>query len=347
MSTLTDMPLPLQERYKGPDTAVMILNWNGAEMMRRFLPEVVRTTPTDIADVIVVDNGSTDNSLQVLADEFPTVKVIAFDTNYGFAEGYNRAVAMVEHQYVVLLNSDVATTDGWLDGLRAEMHDNDDVAACQPKILSVERPGMFEYAGACGGYIDRHGYPYCRGRIFGTVEADEGQYDTPADVHWASGAALMVRRKLYIEAGGLDADFFAHMEEIDLCWRLRLMGYRLRVVPSSKVYHLGGGSLPVGNPRKTYLNFRNNLLMLYKNLPHHVRGKALIVRRLLDTIAWAKSVATFHMADAGAILRAHRDFRRMKHNYDTIRDPWYNLLQGTPDILISYYLKGKKKYSSL
>lgn len=329
------------------DTAVMILNWNGAEMMRLFLPEVVRTTPEDEADVIVVDNGSTDNSLKVLAEEFPTVKVIAFDTNYGFAEGYNRALASVEHEYVVLLNSDVATSEGWLDGLREEMRDHADVAACQPKIMSVERPDMFEYAGACGGYIDRHGYPYCRGRIFGTVETDRGQYDTPADVDWASGAALMVRRRAYLDAGGLDSAFFAHMEEIDLCWRLRHRGYRVTVVPSSKIYHLGGGSLPAGNPRKTYLNFRNNLLMLYKNLPHKGRRKALIVRRLLDTIAWAKSVASMQWGDAGAILRAHRDFRRMKHAYDTLPSPAENLIKGAPDILTSYYLKGKKEYSRL
>lgn len=329
------------------DTAVIILNWNGADMMRRFLPEVVRSTPAEEADVIVADNGSTDNSLQVLAEEFPSVKVIVLDKNYGFAEGYNRALASVEHEYAVLLNSDVATSDGWLDALKAEMRDNADVAACQPKILSAERRNMFEYAGACGGYLDRHGYPYCRGRIFGTVEEDRGQYDTSADVAWASGAALMVRRKEYLAAGGLDGAFFAHMEEIDLCWRLRLRGFRVRVVPASKVYHLGGGSLPAGNPRKTYLNFRNNLLMLYKNLPHKGRRKALIVRRLLDTIAWAKSVATLQWGDAGAILRAHRDFRRMKRAYDGLPSPTANLISGEPDILTSYYLKGKKEYSRL
>lgn len=329
------------------DTAVIILNWNGADMMRRFLPEVVRSTPAEEADVIVADNGSTDNSLQVLAEEFPSVKVIVLDKNYGFAEGYNRALASVEHEYAVLLNSDVATSDGWLDALKAEMRDNADVAACQPKILSAERRNMFEYAGACGGYLDRHGYPYCRGRIFGSVEEDRGQYDTPADVAWASGAALMVRRKEYLAAGGLDGAFFAHMEEIDLCWRLRLRGFRVRVVPASKVYHLGGGSLPAGNPRKTYLNFRNNLLMLYKNLPHKGRRKALIVRRLLDTIAWAKSVATLQWGDAGAILRAHRDFRRMKRAYDGLPSPTANLISGEPDILTSYYLKGKKEYSRL
>lgn len=329
------------------ETAVMILNWNGAEMMRRFLPEVIRTTPSNIADVIVVDNGSTDDSLSVLANEFPDVKVIEFDTNYGFAEGYNKALASVDYKYVVLLNSDVATSDGWISGLIAEMKSNPDVAACQPKILSVENPGMFEYAGACGGYLDRHGYPYCRGRIFDTIEADNGQYDTPADIAWASGAALMVRRELYLQVGGLDASFFAHMEEIDLCWRLRLAGYRITVVPQAKVYHLGGGSLPQGNPRKTYLNFRNNLLMLYKNLPHKGRRKALIIRRLLDTLAWTKSVATLKWKDAGAILRAHNDFRKMKKAYTALPSPEKNLIQSSPNILTSYYLRHKKKFSQL
>ena len=329
------------------DTAVIILNWNGAEMMRRFLPEVVSTTHESVADVIVVDNGSSDDSLKVLAEEFPSVKVIAFDTNYGFAEGYNRALALVEHEFVVLLNSDVATTTGWIESLRAELIENPDVAACQPKIMAVDAPEKFEYAGACGGYIDRNGYPYCRGRIFGHVETDNGQYDEPIDVAWASGAAFMVRRKVYLEVGGLDSAFFAHMEEIDLCWRMRLNGWRLRAIPSAKVYHLGGGSLPVGNPKKTYLNFRNNLLMLHKNLPHNIRRKALIQRRLLDTIAWAKSVATLHWGDAKAILKAHRDFRRMKHNYDSLPSPSENLICGAPNILIAYYLKGKKEYSRI
>ena len=230
---------------------------------------------------------------------------------------------------------------------QAELIENPDVAACQPKIMAVDAPEKFEYAGACGGYIDRNGYPYCRGRIFGHVETDNGQYDEPIDVAWASGAAFMVRRKVYLEVGGLDSAFFAHMEEIDLCWRMRLKGWRLRAIPSAKVYHLGGGSLPVGNPKKTYLNFRNNLLMLYKNLPHNVRRKALVQRRLLDTIAWAKSVATLHWGDAKAILKAHRDFRRMKHNYDSLPSPSENLICGASNILIAYYLKGKKEYSRI
>lgn len=340
------MSEPQQLKTTAPSTAVMILNWNGAALLRRFLPEVIATTPPSLADVIVVDNGSTDESLEVL-NEFPTVKVMTFDTNHGFANGYNKAIAMVDYRYVVLLNSDVATSEGWIAPLVEEMESNPGVAACQPKILSVNAPDCFEYAGACGGFIDRHGYPYCRGRIFGTVETDCGQYDTPMEVDWASGAALMVDRKRYLEAGGLDADFFAHMEEIDLCWRLRLMGCRITVVPMSKVYHLGGGSLPVGNPRKTYLNFRNNLLMLYKNLPLRGRRRELIVRRLLDAIAWGKSVMTLHWGDAKAILKAHRDFAKMRRNYDDVGHPELNLIADRPNILTSYYLRGRKKYSQL
>lgn len=334
------------------DTAVIILNWNGADMMRRFLPEVVRSTPAEEADVIVADNGSTDNSLQVLAEEFPSVKVIVLDKNYGFAEGYNRALASVEHEYAVLLNSDVATSDEWLDALKAEMRDNADVAACQPKILSAERRNMFEYAGACGGYLDRHGYPYCRGRIFGTVEEDRGQYDTLADVAWASGAALMVRRKEYLAAGGLDGAFFAHMEEIDLCWRLKSLGYTVAAVPQGTVYHLGGGSLPASSPRKTYLNFRNSLLMLYKNLPRSERRGFLIRRRLLDTIAWAKFMLTLDFSNASAIIGAHRDFRRMaREHYRDVKSPNANLLPTLPwgrrNILVDYYLRGIRKFSDL
>lgn len=328
--------------------SVIILNWNGAEMMRRFLPDVVATTDPAIAEVIVADNGSTDSSLQVLAEEFPQVRVIRFDENYGFAGGYNRAIAEVDTPYVVLLNSDVATTEGWCNEMLAYMESKPRCAACQPKIMSVADPTKFEYAGACGGFLDRNGYPYCRGRLFDTVEVDTGQYDTPIEVDWASGAALMVRREVYEQVGGLDADFFAHMEEIDLCWRMRTAGYTVDVVPSAKVFHLGGGALPMGNPRKTYLNFRNNLLLLYKNLPSNVRRGALLRRRLLDTIAWAKFVATFDFKSAGAVWRAHCDYRRMKSNYSGVRvADSENPLNDRPNILVDYYMKHKKRYSQL
>ena len=229
------------------------------------------------------------------------------------------------------------------------MREHEDCGACQPKIMSLREPTRFEYAGACGGFIDRHGYPYCRGRIFGDCEIDCGQYDSERDVFWASGAALMVRSELYLKVGGLDPAFFAHMEEIDLCWRIRLDGDKVAAVPSARVFHLGGGSLPAENPRKTYLNFRNNLLMLHKNLPDGVRGVSLLTRRLLDTVAWAKYMVTFKWKHAGAIFRAHRDFAKMRRAYT--RHPEYNLLAVDPEssvnILTAYYLRGRKKFSEL
>ena len=257
----------------------------------------------------------------------------------------------LDAEYYLLLNSDVEVTPRWLDPLLAYMDTHLEMAACQPKLLSyhAKEQGreMFEYAGACGGFLDRYGYPFCRGRVMSVVEEDRGQYDTVGSLFWATGAALMVRAADYWKVGGLDGRFFAHMEEIDFCWRLRSRGRGIACVPESRVYHVGGDTLNKENPRKTYLNFRNNLLMLYKNLPHKGRRKALIVRRLLDTIAWAKSVASMQWGDAGAILRAHRDFRRMKHAYDTLPSPAENLIKGAPDILTSYYLKGKKEYSRL
>lgn len=332
--------------------AVIILNWNGEKLLREFLPSVVANTDTSIADVIVADNGSTDGSRELLHKDFPQVKLLEFDENLGFAGGYNRALRETGYRYTLLLNSDVETPAGWLTPLHNFMEVHPDAAACQPKILSYKQKGKFEYAGAAGGFIDRNGYPYCRGRIFDTVEDDNSQYDTPIEVFWATGAALMVRTDLYEKAGGLDERFFAHMEEIDLCWRLLLMGHTLWCVPASHVYHLGGGSLPAANPRKTYLNFRNNLLLLHKNLPAADLRGALLRRRLLDTVAWAKFILTLDLPNASAILRAHRDFRRMRREYTT--HPPVNLLARSadrrtrrPDILLSYFIKRKRHYSQL
>lgn len=332
--------------------AVIILNWNGEKLLREFLPSVVTNTDTSIADVIVADNGSTDGSRELLRKEFPQVKLLEFDENLGFAGGYNRALRETGYRYTLLLNSDVETPAGWLTPLHNFMEAHPDAAACQPKILSYKQKGKFEYAGAAGGFIDRNGYPYCRGRIFDTVEDDNGQYDTPVEVFWATGAALMVRTDLYEKTGGLDERFFAHMEEIDLCWRLLLMGHTLWCVPASHVYHLGGGSLPAANPRKTYLNFRNNLLLLHKNLPAADLRGALLRRRLLDTVAWAKFILSLDLPNASAILRAHRDFRRMRREYTT--HPPVNLLTRSadrrtrrPDILLSYFIKRKRHYSQL
>jgi hypothetical protein len=324
--------------------SVVILNWNGLALLKEFLPRVMDNTNLDIANVIVADNGSTDGSLDYL--HWLGIETIEFSENHGFAQGYNLALERITTPYTVLLNSDVAPAAGWIDTLVEYMDAHPEVGACQPKLLSWHYPERFEYAGASGGFLDRHGYPYCRGRIFGDVETDTGQYDEPMEIDWASGAALMVRTKLYAEAGGLDASFFAHMEEIDLCWRMRLMGWKLMAVPQAAVYHLGGGSLPMGNPRKTYLNFRNNLLLLHKNLPAAERSHLLTVRRLLDTLAWIKSVVTLNWKDAAAILRAHRDYRTMAAKLPE-QSPSRNLISARPNILIEYYLKRHRKFSSL
>jgi len=332
--------------------AVIILNWNGAALLRRYLPTVIAGTDDTIADVIVADNGSTDDSLQVLQQEFPSVKVMAFDKNYGFAQGYNLAIEKTMYPYTVLLNSDVRTPHGWLNPLLDFMETHPAVGAVMPKLLHDREDGkqMFEYAGAAGGYIDCHGYPYCRGRIFECLEEDHGQYDDGAkSVFWATGACLMVRSQLYHDVGGLDKDFFAHMEEIDLCWRIRLAGNELMMVPSSHVYHLGGGSLPQGNPRKTYLNFRNNLLLLHKNLPREEGRRLLFVRRLMDTLALGMAMLKGNFGDAWAIVRAHRDFRRMRSRYTS--QPAVNLLRELPEervnIITAHFLHGVKLFTDL
>lgn len=330
---------------------VIILNWNGAKLLREYLPQVIDTIDSAVSTIIVADNGSTDDSLTLLENEFgDKVKIIAFPENYGFAEGYNRAIAKcADYEYVVLLNSDVAPTPGWDVVLHKYMCNHSDVGACQPKIIAYKDRQKFEYAGAAGGYLDRDGYPYCRGRIFETCETDSGQYDTIAEVHWASGACLMVRTALYLDCGGLDKEFFAHMEEIDLCWRMRLAGYKLVCVPSATVYHLGGGSLSALNPFKTYLNFRNNLLMLHKNLPASERGRRLFRRRLLDTLAWAKYVATFRWKHAAAIFRAHRDFSTMRKKY--LSEAKFNLLgadeYSSRSILWQYFVRGRRTFTEI
>ena len=336
--------------------AVIILNWNGAALLRRYLPSVVTNTPAALADVIVADNGSDDDSVALLERDYPTVTILRHERNYGFAEGYNRAIDMTRYPLTVLLNSDVRTPAGWLEPLVEYMEAHPEAAAVQPKVLhDGEPPGrpMFEYAGAAGGYLDCHGFPYCRGRLFDTVEADHGQYDAtgPQRVFWASGACLTVRSQAYLDAGGLDPRFFAHMEEIDLCWRLQLAGHSVAMVPASSVYHLGGGTLPQGSARKTYLNFRNNLLMLYKNLPHKGRTRFLVVRRLYDTLALTVELVKGNWGAVKAIWRAHRDFSRMCHEYDALPSPDDNLLETMPEgrlnIIWQYYGRGRRTFAEL
>lgn len=334
--------------------AIVILNWNGAAMMRRYLPTLLEYSEGD-AVVWVADNASTDESMQMLSSGFPQVKTIQLDKNYGFAEGYNRALKQISADYYVLLNSDVEVTEQWLQPLLEYMDAHKDVAACQPKILSIADRGQFEYAGASGGYIDRFGYPFCRGRIFDTVERDEGQYDNIADLLWATGACLMIRAQDYHRVGGLDGRFFAHNEEIDLCWRLRQLGRRIVCIPQSHVYHVGGGTLPKSNPMKTYLNFRNNLTMLYKNLPSDELGTVMRWRWFLDYLAAFETLIFNHnWGDFKAIYRARRDFQAWKHRFDKDREQMESTRvisrlseRKSFSILWMYHVKGRKTFNSL
>ena len=334
--------------------AIVILNWNGRDMMRRFLPSVI-THSEALAEVIVADNGSTDGSCEMLAKEFPSVRQIVLPENYGFAEGYNRALAGLEADYYLLLNSDVEVKDDWLAPLYEFMEKHREVAACQPKLLAQREPDTYEYAGAMGGLVDRYGYPYCRGRIFDTVEKDLGQYDTDATpLLWATGAALMVRREDWEASGGLDGRFFAHMEEIDLCWRLCSRGRKVACVPQSRAYHVGGASLAQGNPRKTFLNFRNNLLMLYKNLPEESLRPVMRMRCLLDYVAATKFLLSGDLGNARAVLRARREFQRMKPDFLPQRTENLRLMQNPHPagltrlcLLWQYHARGRKLFSQL
>lgn len=338
--------------------SIVILNYNGAAMLRRFLPSVLAHSGE--AEVIVADNASTDASRDVLRDEFPAVRTILLDRNYGFAEGYNQALRQVEADVFVLLNSDVEVTPGWLTPLIAYLEAHPECAALQPKIRQWAEPAdsavrqRFEYAGASGGYLDRYGYPYCRGRVFGTLEQDCGQYDTPVPVLWATGAALVIRAADWRESGGLDGRFFAHQEEIDLCWRLRARGRSIVCVPQSVVFHVGGGTLPTGSPRKNYLNFRNNLLLLYKNLPERDLRPVLRLRRWLDLVAALKELLTGHWQNFRAIRRARRDFRKLRPEYEALRAD--NLRRATTDLipertafslLWQYYFRRRTTYDRL
>lgn len=327
-------------------------------MLRDFLPSVVSHSvlPEAMGEVVVyvADNGSTDGSLALLTDVFPTVRTIVFDKNWGFADGYNKAFDQIDAEYAVLLNSDVEVTGGWLLPLVEYMDAHPQVAACQPKLMAYHERESFEYAGAMGGYIDRYGYPYCRGRIFDTVEKDCHQYDADVSLLWATGACLMVRLPIYKEVGGLDGRFFAHMEEIDLCWRMRCRGYEVRSVASSVVYHVGGATLNAGNPRKTFLNFRNNLLMLYKNLPAGELRNVMLVRGVLDYVAAAMFALKGEWGSAKAVVRARKEYRKLKAEFAAAREE--NVAKAVSmevpehtrfSILWRYHLKGCKTFDKL
>lgn len=288
---------------------IVILNWNGEEHLRRFLPSVIAAAPEGVG-ITLADNGSTDGSRELVRRLFPAVRILCLDRNYGFAEGYNRALEQVEAEYCVLLNSDVETPRGWLEPILELLDRHPDVAAAAPKLRSYSDRESFEYAGAAGGYIDYLGYPFCRGRILKCVERDEGQYDDGRDVFWVSGAAFCCRRDVFRQLGGFDAAFFAHMEEIDLCWRMQLAGYRVRIVPQSSVYHLGGGTLACESPAKVFYNHRNNLAMLFKCAPPLQRVTVAVLRPLLDAAAAVSYLMQGKWANFKAVGRAWWDFLR-------------------------------------
>lgn len=334
--------------------AIVILNWNGREMLWQYLPSVIQYS-RDEATVYVADNASTDGSLEMLREHFPEVRIIELEKNWGFAEGYNKALRQIDAEYYMLLNSDIEVTHHWLTPMMEYLGAHPEVAACQPKLLSIFDKDCFEYAGASGGYLDRLGYPFCRGRIFDTVERDNGQYDYSTDILWATGAALMIRSKDYWDVNGLDGRFFAHNEEIDLCWRLRIKGRKIVCIPESYAYHVGGGTLPKSNPMKTFLNFRNNLTMLYKCLPDSELKSVMRWRWWLDYIAaWEMLILKRNVGDFKAVYRARRAFRRWQKDFEADRaEIQASRHDGTiPErkmysLLWQYYVKGRRTFAQL
>jgi len=334
--------------------AVVILNWNGSAMLRKFLPGLIACSQMDGVEVIVADNDSKDDSMDMMSEHFPEIRTIPLESNYGFAKGYNQALKRVEAEYYILLNSDVEVTEGWLVPLISYMDAHPEVAACQPKLRSYNERDLFEYAGACGGYMDNWGYMYCRGRVMDSIEKDNGQYDDIAQVFWATGAALMIRSADYWAVDGLDDRFFAHQEEIDLCWRLRSRNRKIVCIPESVVYHVGAATLKRENPYKTFLNFRNNLLMLYKNLPEERLRTVMRVRTLLDFVAAMQFAVKFKFKDARAVFRARKEFRRLKPQFaadrqENIQERSIDAIpeQGHFLLIWRYYVLGQKRFSSL
>jgi len=298
--------------HTSPSVSIVILNWNGKDFLEKFLPSVMQSDYDNLS-VVVADNASTDESVSFLEINFPNVKIIKNAKNEGFAKGYNEALNQVSSDYYILLNSDVEVTKNWIIPVISLMESDEKIAACQPKILSYYEKNKFEYAGACGGWIDRYGYPFSRGRIFDFCETDVGQYDTVEEIFWASGAALFIRSVVFHQLGGFDEYFFAHQEEIDLCWRIKRAGYKIFAVPASVVYHVGGGTLPAGNARKVYLNFRNNLAMLVKNLDPLEKIFKIPVRLLLDNLAAMQALMKGDVKTFTSIQKAHLDF--LKWNF--------------------------------
>ena len=330
--------------------AVVILNYNGKKFLEEFLPNVIENTNGEWAEIVVADNASTDDSVAFMQENYPDIRLIINCFNGGFATGYNLALRQIEAEYFVLLNSDIEVTPHWIEPIIELMDADPAIAACQPKILSYYEKNKFEYAGAAGGFIDQYGYPFCRGRLFQHLEEDQGQYDDVREVFWATGACLFVRASLYLEHGGLDDSFFAHMEEIDFCWRMKNQGYKIFCCPQSKVYHIGGGTLPKSSSRKTYLNFRNNLSLLYKNLPSNWVFWTIAYRILLDWVAALKFLCNGGLKDYWAVIRAHFAFyKRIPSLRKKRRELPHNQVSQMylRNIVFENYLKGKKKYTDL
>ena len=335
--------------------AVVILNWNTRELLERFLPLVLKTSSTEGIKVFVADNGSTDDSVEFLKKNYHReIGIILLDRNYGFAEGYNRALTEIEAEYFVLLNSDVEPSPGWLAPLIDIMEADQFTAACMPKIKAYDKQDFFEYAGAAGGFIDKYGFTFCRGRLFHSIETDYGQYDEPASIFWATGACVMIRGPLFKIMGGLDPYFFAHMEEVDLCWRLKNRGYKIKFTPYSVVYHIGGGTLPHGSPGKTYLNFRNNLFLLYKNLPENSLISIILQRIILDILAALQFLITGEFSSFMAVIKAHVSFIKHYGRYKKFRKDEKKFITRIThkevynrSIVIDFFIRKKITYKSL
>jgi GT2 family glycosyltransferase len=335
-------------------TAVVILNWNGISFLKMFLGKVLSCSSGNGTVVYVADNGSSDGSVDYISENYKEIRLIRLEKNHGFAKGYNLALGKIDAQYFVLLNSDIEVTDGWLQPLLKHMDQNHDVAACQPKVLSFRHRDHFEYAGAAGGFIDWLGYPLCRGRILTKVEKDSGQYDFHADIFWATGACMVVRAETWQKNGGFDPDFFAHMEEIDLCWRFHRSGYRISYIPESVVYHVGGGALPYNSPFKTYLNFRNSLFLLYKNLPDDKLKRIFLIRRILDGIAALFFLIKGQFRSFAAVWKAHlgfyRQFAATKAKRENLKKLYGSRQVGmilNKSIVLEFYIKRNRTFASL
>jgi len=334
--------------------AVVILNWNGKKLLDEFLPKVVKYSNLPNTTVYVADNASSDDSVDFVKNNFPTVKLVINNKNYGFAEGYNKALQHIKAEYYAIINSDIEVTKGWLNGLVKSIEEDRNIAAVQPKIRAYRNKEFFEYAGAAGGMIDRFGFTFCRGRLFNVFEKDENQYNEPTDIFWATGACIFIKAGLFHQVKGFDADFFAHMEEIDLCWRLKNRGYRIVYTPNSIIYHVGGATLDESNPFKTYLNFRNNLFLLYKNLPKNEIKRVFFTRMLLDGVAGIKFILSFEFKNFTAVLKAHYSFYTNLKKFKPKREEniKYNIEYNHREIykgsiVYDFFIKGIKKFSDI